>query len=264
MGAAARLRYAPRVVLLPALALALLPSSTVTPPLVVHVSVALCDNEAQGIVPVPKTLGNGRDPARNLYWGARYGVRTHLLASGWRRARVRTAPPSPTGVLERLVLERTIGSRRVVLVADAWDGRLIGETMARYLRHAAGHDEEPLSLDDGTSLRIGGGADVSVYVGHDGLMDLEAPAIVPPTTHRARSTITLACMSAQYFGPLLARTGATPLVTTYGLMAPEAYVLDAALVAYARGEDPREAAAQAYAHYQKCGLRAARRLFGVR
>ena len=95
-------------------------------------------------------------------------------------------------------------------------------------------------------------------------MDLEAPAITPPTTRRARSTITLACKSAQYFGPLLAQTGATPLVTTYGLMAPEAYVLDAALIAHVRGEDPRAAAAQAYASYQKCGLRAARRLFGVR
>lgn len=252
------------VALLPALVVALLPTSTVTPPLVVHVSVALCDNDAQGIVPVPKALGNGRDPARNLYWGARYGVRTHLLASGWRRAGVRATPPPPAGVLERLVLERTIGSRRVVLVADAWDGRLIAETMARYLRHAAGHDEESLTLTDGTSLSIGGGADVSVYVGHDGLMDFEAPSIPPPTTRRARSTITLACMSAQYFGPLLAQTGATPLVTTYGLMAPEAYVLDAALVAHAQGEDPRAAAAQAYASYQKCGLRAARRLFGVR
>jgi hypothetical protein len=252
------------VALLPALVVALLPTSTVTPPLVVHVSVALCDNDAQGIVPVPKALGNGRDPARNLYWGARYGVRTHLLASGWRRARVQGAPTPPAGVLERLVIERTIGSRRVVLVADAWDGQLIQETTTHYLRHAAGHDEASLTLTDGTSLSIGGGADISVYIGHDGLMDFEAPSIPPPTTHRARSTITLACMSAQYFGPLLAQAGATPLVTTYGLMAPEAYVLDAALVAYARGEAPRAAAAQAYATYQKCGLRAARRLFGVR
>jgi len=36
----------------------------------VHVFVALCDNEFQGIVPVLLTLGNGKDPTRNLYWGA--------------------------------------------------------------------------------------------------------------------------------------------------------------------------------------------------
>jgi hypothetical protein len=40
--------------------------------------VALCDNEHQGIVPVPEALGRGDDPATNLYWGAMYGLRTLL------------------------------------------------------------------------------------------------------------------------------------------------------------------------------------------
>lgn len=35
----------------------------------VHVVVALCDNIYQRIVPVPFRLGNGADPANNLYWG---------------------------------------------------------------------------------------------------------------------------------------------------------------------------------------------------
>ena len=35
-------------------------------PLVAHVIVALCDNESQGIVPVPARLGNGHDPGSNL------------------------------------------------------------------------------------------------------------------------------------------------------------------------------------------------------
>lgn len=39
---------------------------------VIHVLVALCDNENQGIVPVPAFLGNGEDPQKNLYWGAAY------------------------------------------------------------------------------------------------------------------------------------------------------------------------------------------------
>ncbi|HEX6738364.1 MAG TPA: hypothetical protein VF310_08840, partial [Vicinamibacteria bacterium] len=53
-------------------------------PLVAHVFVALCDNKNQGIVPVPARLGNGQDPAGNLYWGARYGVRTYLARdAGW-------------------------------------------------------------------------------------------------------------------------------------------------------------------------------------
>ncbi|HST23582.1 MAG TPA: hypothetical protein VLR90_20895, partial [Blastocatellia bacterium] len=35
---------------------------------VIHVLVALCDNEHQGIVPVPAKIGNGDDPQNNLYW----------------------------------------------------------------------------------------------------------------------------------------------------------------------------------------------------
>ena len=49
--------------------------------LVAHVLVALCDNENQGIVPVPKTLGNGLDLRNNLYWGALYGIRTEFKKS---------------------------------------------------------------------------------------------------------------------------------------------------------------------------------------
>ena len=48
---------------------------------VAHVYVALCDNTYQGIVPVPKNLGDGQAPATNLYWGARYGVKTFLSSS---------------------------------------------------------------------------------------------------------------------------------------------------------------------------------------
>lgn len=42
----------------------------------VGVFVALADNEHQGIVPVPKALGIGDDPERNLYWGSADGLAT--------------------------------------------------------------------------------------------------------------------------------------------------------------------------------------------
>ncbi len=35
----------------------------------IHIMVALCDNQYQGIVKVPKGIGNGQDPNSNLYWG---------------------------------------------------------------------------------------------------------------------------------------------------------------------------------------------------
>jgi phosphoserine aminotransferase len=54
-------------------ALWLLISATLSPPekwKQVRVYVALCDNESQGIVPVPAKIGNGNDPDQNLYWVA--------------------------------------------------------------------------------------------------------------------------------------------------------------------------------------------------
>jgi hypothetical protein len=47
----------------------------------IHVIVAWCDNEYQGIVPVPKHLGDGDNPATNLYWGATYGVKNFFKRS---------------------------------------------------------------------------------------------------------------------------------------------------------------------------------------
>ena len=52
----------------------------------IHVFVALCDNQFQGIVPVPQILGNGKNPKQNLYWGALYGVRSYFenKAKDWK------------------------------------------------------------------------------------------------------------------------------------------------------------------------------------
>src|SRR5690349_21306631 len=51
----------------------------------VHILVALCDNKYQGIVPVPKSIGNGQDPASNLYWGCDLGLKTYFKkkTSNW-------------------------------------------------------------------------------------------------------------------------------------------------------------------------------------
>lgn len=58
-------------------------------PLVAHVVVAICDNAHQGIVPVARALGDGQDAGRNLYWGARFGMREYLRrAPGWKRIRI--------------------------------------------------------------------------------------------------------------------------------------------------------------------------------
>jgi len=241
-------------------------------PVVVHVVVALCDNKNQGIVPVSASLGNGQDPRTNLYWGALYGVRTHLTRSGYRLLE-RSSRPSE-GVLERIVLGKTVTRSgkplEVFVVAEAWDGRLIRQAIQRFLRIAAGRDAEVLSVDTGRStvrLRAGGGATVAAFVGHNGLMDFDletiprAKADVP-----ARASMVLACASKPYFLQALRAGGSHPLLLTTGLMAPEAYTLDAALTTLVEGGDSEaihESAARAYDAYQKCGLRGARGLFSV-
>lgn len=239
-------------------------------PAVVHLVVALCDNENQGIVPVPKALGNGQDPASNLYWGALYGVKTHLKRSGWQQ--ISTKPPEDAAILERIVLQTRIRRNGaeipVYLVADAWDGAHIRSALTTYLRMAAGDNEMVIDLGDDTpmgKLRAGGSAQMIAFVGHNGLMDFSLPA---PTAKAgatgARSALILACASKSYFEPHLQSAGAHPLLLTTGLMAPEAYTLDAAIRAWATdGATAKvtEAAARAYHKYQKCGMNGARRLF---
>lgn len=244
-------------------------------PVVVHVTVALADNKNQWIVPVPESIGNGQNPRTNLYWGARYGLKTFFIKDGgWRRVQ---APGADNGkILERLVLqkrfERNGATVDVYLVADAWDGAYIEDTIQQFLRYGAGHDLETLKLSNDVELAAGGAAHAQVYIGHNALMDdrgARNPTIANPRRHENRAAtgvIVLACKSDPYFRPRLEALDARPLVLTAGLMAPEAYTLDAALSAWVGGADDndvRRAAAKAYAKYQKASIKAVERLFGV-
>lgn len=232
----------------------------------VHVTVALCDNENQGIVPVPASLGNGQDAKNNLYWGAAFGVKTFFKKQGWKK--LQSSAPLPEGILDRVVWEKVLevdGKRkRVLVLAEAWDGALISDAIFQFLRHSAGLDRQMISLEgEEKPFAFGGGAQVVAYVGHDGLMEFSLPHAKDAEGQNPESMI-LACISKDFFMPYLKKTGSPLLLGTTGLMAPEAYTLEAAILAKARDastEQVREAAAHAYHRYQKCGLKAARRLF---
>lgn len=215
-------------------------------PLVAHVIVCLADNQHQGIVPVKPKLGNGQDPKNNLYWGALYGVKTHMLKAGWKRVDDKT--PLEKGMLDRIVLHQKIKGIDARVVAEAWDGREIKKATLRFL-----------------DLAAEGKAHLVVYVGHDGLMDFELEEKPKPITGAPpRSAAIFACLSQKYFEDILKDIGAHALVLTTGLMCPEAYTLDAMLKAWFSGADSkatREAVARAYRKYQKCSLKAARGLF---
>lgn len=226
----------------------------------IHVFVALCDNEHQGIVPVPKQLGNGEDPANNLYWGALYGTKAFLKrSSDWTLLTTEKRPSE--AVLERTVFKHK--TRQAYLVADAYRGSEIKRAVRDLLGAAAGNAATKLVCGE-DSIGIGGAADLVVYVGHNGLMDFAVTGPMRSANARRGEVIILACKSRPYFQPILARLECRPVLLTTGFMAPEAYTLEAALAGWLAHEDGsaiRERAALAYHKYQKCGLNAARRLF---
>ena len=226
----------------------------------VHVFVALCDNEYQGIVPVGKSIGNGQDPKNNLYWGCEYGIRTYFKRkeSEWILAE---APKKISDtILERVIFKHMTSD--VYLLADAYNGKYIKETTTDFLDASAGGKRQSVTCRNDT-LNFGGASDLVCYIGHDGLMDFSLPLPPASTDTAKREAIILACYSKKYFGPFLQRTGAQPLVWTTGLMAPEAYTLHDALGQWVRKKpvaDIREAAAVAYSRYQHCSIKAARNL----
>ncbi|UCF68909.1 MAG: hypothetical protein JSV80_06375 [Acidobacteriota bacterium] len=240
-------------------------------PIVVHVVVALCDNVHQGIAPVPKHLGNGQDPRKNLYWGALYGVRTYLSRdSGW--VTLGCDVPSDRRILDRImvyaVIERRGSSVPVYIVADAWDGAHIEQALRSYFDTLEDDSAEIVIATHGSErleIRAGGASHLAASVGHNGLMDFSLP--LPKTTGSPsfrKSAVVLACASKPYFAEPLREAGVHALLLTWSFMAPEAYTLDAVIRAWvAGGSTPQviEAAATAYDRYQKCGLKAARSLF---
>lgn len=236
---------------------------------VIHVFVALCDNVNQGIVPVSATLGNGEDPPRNLYWGAPFGVKTFFTKNkDWELVSAQTeSVKSPSVVLDRAIFKRR--GRDVFLVAEAYRGSYIKQATQDFLEAAAGTPGETVNVsynNKSTTLYLGGSANVIAYVGHDGLMDFRLASFPKQRDNEKRDAIILACASKSYFAEPLRTTGAKPLLWTTNLMAPEAYILSAALEGWLNKETDEQIrlrAARAYNQYQNCGLQSANRLFAT-
>lgn len=224
----------------------------------IHVFVALCDNKYQGIVPVPKAIGNGQDPANNLYWGCAYGVKTYFKKSKeWKLLKTQKLDQIR---MERLVFKHI--SKNYYLVADAYDGQYIKKTTTDFLYSAAGQLKDTVKVGKNT-IGINGNAKLVAYIGHDGLMDFQLNEDFKNVDGKQRDAIVLACISKKYFAPHLTAAKANPIVWTTGLMAPEAYILHDALNSYVSGgtaEQARSKAAAAYTKYQKCSLKASRNL----
>lgn len=215
-------------------------------PIEVLVIVPLCDG-AQ-LACGAGGLGDPHLPAHNLYWGAKYGAARFLEDSGEYSTERATAAPLPDVLAQRRLVRRTGKSERPVRVLLlAYDGAHIDRALRDFF--------------DAVALRR---ADLVVWMGHDRLMDVAAPALARATA--PASTAVLACSSESYFKPALDALGARSVALTRTFMAPEGYLLDALLDNVARhGVDERvalrRALIDAYARYQRITPAAAASVF---
>ena len=232
---------------------------------IVHVLVALCDNDSQGIVPVPKKIGNGNDPANNLYWGCGYGVKTFFKNSAeWKL--IQTWKDPKAHVLERMLfIHRT---NNTLLLADAYKGAKIKECTIDFFKNASGNfSEKIIYVQNKKEMSFDiGEAQMIAYIGHDGLMDFSLDSYPAKKKDLVikKEVMIYACMSKSFYYDGVLKSGAHPLLWTTGLMCPEAYTLHATLNGWMMGETGAqidERAAQAYNTYQKCGIKGARGLF---
>jgi len=232
-------------------------------PLIVHVFVPLCDNDNQGIVPVSKTLGDGDNLTTNLYWGALYGVKTHFNRNkNWKK--IYNQKHKDSFLLERVVFKRKYSNGATVLfVADAYNGNAMQTCLNHYFKSLANTRTDSILLDSNW-LEISKQADLLVFNGHNGLMDINVP-LTTFVQGKKKDAIAIACISKPYFKDHLIQTQGYPLLMTQHLLAPEAYVISAAIDAWALQKTENEvwlAAAKAYNTYQKCGMNGAKNLFG--
>lgn len=227
----------------------------------IHVFVALCDNEHQGIVPVPAAIGNGKDPIRNLYWGAGYGVKNYFKNKTTDWILIDLIEPENNVILERLLFKHY--TKDIYLLADAYDGEEIKTCVEDFLK--ASNHQIPMHVKHETKmLNFGGKSNLLAYVGHDGLMDFDVNIDYNEDIERRIDVMILACYSKSYFQNEIKEAQANPVLWTTHLLSPEAYTLKSAIdgwILNETGKEIYERAAKTYHQYQKCGIQGARNLF---
>lgn len=213
----------------------------------VAVFVALCDNEHQGIAPVPAAIGNGDDPERNLYWGCSDALPRLLRRSkDWGRPLVPEAwLGKPEAVLRTLVCTRVDSA--VTVTAYAWRGDAMQECLEAF-----------------EAALVSGKFELVVFLGHNGLMDEDLPEPAQ-RAEKAADAMVLCCLSQEYFSPRLEKLGSRAVLTTRQFMYPAGQVVLAALDAWMRDANDlsaiHHAAGKAYAANQKISLRAGKGVF---
>lgn len=211
----------------------------------VGVFVALADNEHQGIVPVPKALGTGDDPERNLYWGSADGLATVFNRS--KQWKLTEHTDTENGDILRT---RTYQHPRTntLLYARAYNGAAIQQAVKDF--------ESAIANDS---------YDLVVFIGHNGLMDFQLAApTAQADSSKTPDSIVLACKSEKYFKERIQDAGGRPILLTTQFMYPGAFILHAALNDWLADGDLgkiRASAGQSYAKNQRISTKAATGVF---
>lgn len=217
-------------------------------PLAVEVHVPLCDSSI--IACGNAKLGDGENPATNLYWSTTPGLGSWFNRSGagWTRD-AKAAAPADKDILALHVYRKTISTPStwrtkgapktftLELSINAWRGTAIDRALAAYA----------------TSLSAAGGAHLVAWVGHNRLMDLES-FTWPAASSDAKGVIAIACATAPYMKQAVSSATRVPLLMTTDLLFANAAPLEATILAFANGKSyatMRLDAATAYAGVRK-------------
>ncbi|MEZ4367021.1 MAG: hypothetical protein R2939_12155 [Kofleriaceae bacterium] len=129
---------------------------------------------------------------------------------------------------------------------------LIDAALGTYAAELSGRHAVGLALPDGVTLDAGGASRLIAFVGHNRLMDLDGFAW-PAPGRSARGAIAIACHTAAYMKDDVPASTRVPLLMTADYLFSNAAPLEAAVLAFARGEGYApmwRGAAAAYADVQ--------------
>lgn len=237
-------------------------------PLIAHIFVPLCDNEHQGIVPTTASLGNGFNLRSNLYWATSTGMKRYFKEKKqWQFIKSSKNVYGDSVVLERVVFKRTYPNKAVVyLIADAYRGDKMLETVNHFLRAASNNYTEQLKVDDTTIIAIHGAADLVAFNGHNGLLDLyyDQPNQWYNMPNYQKDLVVIACYANEYFEREAMRAKAYTIVRAKNRLHPGAFVISGILDEWAMLnsiESMRLSAGKAYCKIHDCSVKTSKKLF---
>lgn len=237
-------------------------------PLVAHILVPLCDNTYQGIVPTTESLGNGFSLKTNLYWATSTGMKRYFKEKKhWTLLKSIKNVYRDSVVLERVVFKRTYPNQATVyLVADAYRGDKMYETVNHFLRAISDNHQEIITVEDSINISIHGGADLVAFNGHNGLFDLyyNQPDQWFNEQQSQKDMVVIACYANEYFEREAMRAKAYPLVRAISRLHPGAFVVSAIIDDWAMLKDTesiRLSAGRAYCEIHDCSIKTSKKLF---